>query len=67
MLAITRIVSLGSICAAIAMPILIVTMNFPLSYVVLVIVMATLIVLRHRDKYRVWSGGWNQDRETIPV
>jgi len=47
--AITRIVSLGSVCAAAAMPVLIVAMGFPRDYVVLVIVMATLILLRHRD------------------
>jgi glycerol-3-phosphate acyltransferase PlsY len=48
-LAITRIVSLGSICAAIALPVLIVAMGFPRAYVALVIAMAALILLRHRD------------------
>ncbi|HTW89546.1 MAG TPA: glycerol-3-phosphate 1-O-acyltransferase PlsY [Candidatus Binataceae bacterium] len=56
-LAITRIVSLGSICAAIAMPILILAMDFPRSYVALVIVMAALIVLRHRDNISRLAGG----------
>ena len=56
-LAITRIVSLGSIGAAIAMPILIVAMDFPRSYVALVIVMAALIVLRHRDNISRLASG----------
>ncbi len=56
-LAITRIVSLGSICAAIAMPVLIVAMGFPRAYVALVIVIAVLVLLRHRDNIlRLASG-----------
>jgi acyl phosphate:glycerol-3-phosphate acyltransferase len=47
--AITRIVSLGSICAALALPVLVVAMGFPRAYVALVIAMAVLVLLRHRD------------------
>ena len=56
-LAITRIVSLGSICAAIAMPVLIFAMGLPRAYLALVIVMAMLVLLRHRDNIlRLLSG-----------
>ncbi len=48
-LAITRIVSFGSVCAAVAMPVLIFAMGFPRIYLALVIVMAVLVLLRHRD------------------
>jgi glycerol-3-phosphate acyltransferase PlsY len=48
-LAITRIVSFGSVCAAVAMPVLIFAMGFPRIYLALVIVMAILVLLRHRD------------------
>jgi glycerol-3-phosphate acyltransferase PlsY len=51
-LAITRIVSFGSVCAAIAMPVLIFAMGLPRAYLMLVIVMAILVLLRHRDNLR---------------
>ena len=56
-LAITRIVSLGSICAAIAMPVLIVATGSPRSYVALIIVMAVLVLLRHRDNLSRLASG----------
>jgi acyl phosphate:glycerol-3-phosphate acyltransferase len=56
-LAATRIVSIGSICAAIALPALIVAMGFPRAYQALVMVMAAMVLLRHRDNIlRLLSG-----------
>jgi glycerol-3-phosphate acyltransferase PlsY len=56
-LAVTRIVSMGSICAAIALPVLIVAMGLPRAYQVLIAVMAVIVLLRHRDNIqRLLSG-----------
>ncbi|MBE9136774.1 glycerol-3-phosphate 1-O-acyltransferase PlsY [Nodosilinea sp. LEGE 07088] len=48
-LALSRIVSLGSMAAALMAVILMVVMGQPLPYVVLVIVGATYVILRHRS------------------
>ncbi len=55
--AITRIVSLGSVCAAIAMPLIIALMGFPRTYEALVIVMAFLVLLRHRENLMRLASG----------
>ncbi|MGH7905788.1 MAG: glycerol-3-phosphate 1-O-acyltransferase PlsY, partial [Candidatus Binataceae bacterium] len=47
--AITRTVSMASICASIALPPAAAAMGLPRPYILLAIVMAALVVLRHRE------------------
>lgn len=46
---ITRYVSLGSILAVISVPLLMLLYNFPLNYVIFGLIVAFLVVLRHRS------------------
>jgi glycerol-3-phosphate acyltransferase PlsY len=47
-LAISRIMSLASIAAAIALPAIVAALSYPKQYVVLAIVISALVVWRHR-------------------
>jgi glycerol-3-phosphate acyltransferase PlsY len=57
MLAVVRIVSLASICAAIALPPAAAIFGCPRAYVLLAIVMAGLVLLRHRENLRRLAAG----------
>jgi glycerol-3-phosphate acyltransferase PlsY len=57
MLAAARIVSLASICAAIALPPAVAVLGCPRAYVLLAIVMAALVLLRHRENLRRLAAG----------
>jgi glycerol-3-phosphate acyltransferase PlsY len=56
-LAISRIVSLASICAAIALPPGAAAFGCPRAYLLLAIVMAALVLLRHRENLRRLAAG----------
>jgi glycerol-3-phosphate acyltransferase PlsY len=57
----SRIVSVGSILGAAAMPILIWLVGYPLPYVILGICVATLIIYRHKENIqRLLAGGENK-------
>ncbi|MBN1254515.1 MAG: glycerol-3-phosphate 1-O-acyltransferase PlsY [Deltaproteobacteria bacterium] len=56
-----RIVSVGSILGAVAMPILIWLVGYPLPYVILGICVAALIIYRHKENIqRLMAGGENK-------
>ncbi|MBF6569877.1 MAG: glycerol-3-phosphate 1-O-acyltransferase PlsY [Candidatus Binataceae bacterium] len=55
--AVTRIVSAGSLCAAIALPVTIIIMSLPHVYSALVIAMALLILFRHRENIQRLMAG----------
>jgi len=44
-----RIVSLASLCAAIALPLAVVALGYPLPYILLAVVMSVLVMLRHKE------------------
>jgi len=54
---ISRMVSVGSIAAAAAMPILIWLLGYPLPYIVLGICVAVLIIYRHKENIKRLLGG----------
>ena len=51
-LGVTRMVSVGSITAAIAMPLLILLGNYPLAYLLLSICVDAIIIFRHRENIK---------------
>ncbi|OGP53647.1 MAG: hypothetical protein A2Y65_04850 [Deltaproteobacteria bacterium RBG_13_52_11] len=50
--AITRMVSTGSLSAALAMPVLIWLLGYPLPYLILSICVGVLIIYRHKENIR---------------
>ena len=51
-LGVSRMVSVGSITAAIAMPLLILLGNYPLAYLILSICVGAIIIFRHRENIK---------------
>ena len=58
---VTRMVSVGSITAAIAMPLLILLGNYPLAYLVMSICVGAIIIFRHKENItRLLAGTENK-------